>query len=269
MKSFLSKLNLILLALLATSAAAETVDCTIQPSLRVDVTSSVDGILEEILVRPGDRVEKGQVLARLQSDVERTSLEIAKARAGNFAARESAESRHEFYLSRLNRARELIDRQIIPFEELERAQTEFIIAENDLESALTDLKFAELEVLRTKALLELKTVRSPFDGILVQHYLDPGAFVGEQAAILELAKLDPLKVRAFVPVHLHPTVQSMSLTTVWPQAPFDGAKTAEITLVESVFDIASGTFGVDLLIGNPDYSLPAGIKCKVDFKSTN
>lgn len=253
----------------APAVLAQPLDCTIQPSLSVEITSSVEGILDEVLVAPGDRIGKGEVLARLAADVERTSLEIAEARAQNHAAEQSALSRYEFYKAKLDRAQELIERQLIPSEELERAQTEFIIAENDLENARTELRFAALDARRAKALLDLKTLRSPFDAVVVRQHLDPGSLVANQAVILELARLDPLKVRTFAPVELFPLVRSSERATVWPQPPFEVPMSAEIRVVDTVFDIASGTFGVELTLPNPDFGLPAGLKCKIEFEAMN
>jgi membrane fusion protein, multidrug efflux system len=38
-----------------------------------------------------------------------------------------------------------------------------------------------------------------------------------------------------------------------------------VKVVDHVIDAASGTFGIRLELKNPDYSLPAGLKCKVRF----
>jgi hypothetical protein len=38
-----------------------------------------------------------------------------------------------------------------------------------------------------------------------------------------------------------------------------------VTVVDRVFDAASSTFGVRLELPNPDYSLPAGLRCRIRF----
>jgi hypothetical protein len=38
-----------------------------------------------------------------------------------------------------------------------------------------------------------------------------------------------------------------------------------VTVVDRVVDAASSTFGVRLELANPDYRLPAGLKCRVRF----
>ena len=38
-----------------------------------------------------------------------------------------------------------------------------------------------------------------------------------------------------------------------------------VTVVDQVFDAASGTIGIRLELSNPDYAIPAGLKCQVRF----
>ncbi len=53
--------------------------------------------------------------------------------------------------------------------------------------------------------------------------------------------------------------------TVLPEEPVGGEHRAEVTVVDRVVDAASGTFGVRLELPNPDYAIPAGLKCRVEF----
>jgi len=62
-------------------------DCVIQPFVATELGSSATGILEEFLVDRGDRVKKGMVVARLRSDLEQASLDLAKARAESTRSR--------------------------------------------------------------------------------------------------------------------------------------------------------------------------------------
>jgi hypothetical protein len=47
--------------------------------------------------------------------------------------------------------------------------------------------------------------------------------------------------------------------------PVGGVYKAVVTVVDQVFDAASGTIGVRLELPNPDYAIPAGLKCQVRF----
>ena len=62
------KCSLAALALLAAgAAAANPYECLIQPNQTVEVRSSVEGVIEKVLVQRGDRVRAGQVLVQLES----------------------------------------------------------------------------------------------------------------------------------------------------------------------------------------------------------
>jgi hypothetical protein len=52
---------------------------------------------------------------------------------------------------------------------------------------------------------------------------------------------------------------------VAPAPPIANIYNATVSVVDRVFDPASGTFGVRLLLPNPDNLLPGGQRCKVTF----
>ena len=50
-----------------------------------------------------------------------------------------------------------------------------------------------------------------------------------------------------------------------PVPPVGGTYTAEAEVVDPVIDAASDTFGVRLILPNPHHTIPAGIRCTVDW----
>src|SRR5688500_11176506 len=64
----------------AAPTAGGAQECLVEPHLVVHVGSPVDGVLEQVLVNRGDRVRKGQVVAKLQSGVEAAALKLSEAR---------------------------------------------------------------------------------------------------------------------------------------------------------------------------------------------
>ena len=52
---------------------------------------------------------------------------------------------------------------------------------------------------------------------------------------------------------------------VKPEQPIGGEHIASVTIVDQVIDPASGTFGIRLELKNPDYKIPAGLRCDVNF----
>ena len=50
---------------------------------------------------------------------------------------------------------------------------------------------------------------------------------------------------------------------VYPESLLEESHEAEVVVVDRVADAASGTFGVRLLLPNPDYKLLPGVKCRM------
>ncbi len=66
-------------------AGAASFDCVVDPSLTLKLGSPVPGLLDEVEVERGDRVTKGQVVARLESAVERETVALNEAKARSSA----------------------------------------------------------------------------------------------------------------------------------------------------------------------------------------
>ncbi|MCP5089443.1 MAG: HlyD family efflux transporter periplasmic adaptor subunit [Gammaproteobacteria bacterium] len=126
-------------------------------------------------------------------------------------------------------------------------------------------QLAKLELDRTEAILEQRTIRSPMDGVIIERVLSPGEFVDNDSHIVRLARLDPLFVETFLPVELYNKVRKGMTAIIEPEAPVGGRHEAIVTTIDRVFDSASGTFGVRLELPNNDERLPAGLRCRVAF----
>ena len=232
-----------LLVLLFAAVAApgeeyDDLDGLLEPSEVVEVGSQVPGILEEVLVERGDRVQKNQVLARLKAGVERASVDLAQARV-------------EFGKRKAIRNEDLYQKQLISIHEKDEIETEIQISELQLREAIERL--------------ELRTILSPIQGVVVKRLHAPGEYVGEVDSILTVACINPLNVEVIVPVDRFGTIKRGMKAQIRPESPIGGVHLAEVTVVDQVIDAASGNFGVRLELPNHLYQLPAGVKCKVLF----
>lgn len=212
-------------------------DCLLEPHREVSLGFSVSGIVSEIAVDRGDAVRKGQAVARLQSEVERVSIELAKAKV-DFARR------------KVERSQELL-------------KDEFV-SEYDVDEAVTEMRLAELEVRRAEAAMRLRSLFSPTDGIVADRSLSAGEFVAEED-VMRVVQIHPLNVEVVVPVDALGSIDEGMKAVVYPEQPVGGEHEATVTIVDRVVDAASGTFGVRLEMPNEDLSIPAGLKCRVDF----
>jgi hypothetical protein len=98
--------------------------------------------------------------------------------------------------------------------------------------------------------------------VVLERLLSPGESAGA-SPILRLARLDPLRVEAFLPVDLLGKITPGMSARVMPEV--GGAHAATVAVADRVADPASATFGVRLELPNPGYRLPAGIRCRVRF----
>jgi RND family efflux transporter MFP subunit len=212
-------------------------DGLIEPSEVAKVSSQISGILDKIIVERGDRVKKGQVIALLNSTIEKAGVDLALARM-------------EFGKRKVLRNEELYLKRLISIHEKDEMETE--------------LRILELQLHEAQEKLKIRTIRSPINGVVVERFLSPGEYVGEEA-IIKIARINPLYVEVVVPVEVFGIIKKGMMAEVRPEFPEPRKYSARVIIVDRVIDAASGTFGVRLELPNRNYLLPAGLKCKVVF----
>lgn len=120
---------------------------------KVELTTRVSGVVESVLVKPGQRVKKGAVLLRLDRTILQARLEEATADHARAQADEADAKREQ------GRAQELYDRTVSSTSELEAAELRYARAQAALSAALARRVIAQ----KNLADAELK---APFDGVV-------------------------------------------------------------------------------------------------------
>ncbi len=247
------------------SSNALEFDGVIEPRRIINIGGAgVPGILETVRVDRGDFVRQGQVIATLQAGVERATMEMARYRAEMEAGIKAKEANLNFYIRKKIMNEELYKKQVLPFSQWDEIETNKIIAEWQLKDAIENKKLAELEYKRALEAYQRMIIKSPINGVVVERFLSPGEYI-ENQAIVKLAQIDPLNVEVIIPVSYLLQIKLGMKAKVIPEAPIGGQYVAEVKVIDRVIDAASGTFGVRLELPNPNYKLPAGLKCKVIF----
>lgn len=241
-------------------------DCVIEAQQLVKLASPIVGIVARLAVDRGDVVRKGQVLGNLEDAIDRANLALARVKATNDFPVTSLQARLNFLQRKYGRAEQLVARSAGSQANLDEANADAKVAEQQLKEAQLNLNLAKLELEHSQAVLEQKTLRSPIDGLVVERLLLPGEYRNEQSAILTLAQIDPLRVEVFVPTRYYRQIRVGSMAVVRPEEPIGGSYSASVAVVDRVMDAASGTFGVRLALSNPDLTLPAGIRCRIKFE---
>jgi RND family efflux transporter MFP subunit len=246
---------------------ASEYDCVIEPEQVVKLASPVVGVIARLDVDRGHIVRKGQILGKLEDGVEVATLALARARATNESSIKSAEARLQFLRLKHGRIDALHTKSVSTLAALQEAEAETNIAEQQLREATLNKEIAQLEVLHVEEIVNQRTLRSPINGVVVERLLVPGEYRNEQSPILTLAQIDQLRVEVFVPTARYGDIRVGSRAEVRPEAPIGGAHAATVTVVDRVLDAASGTFGVRLVLPNPELAMPAGIRCKILFEN--
>lgn len=245
--------------------AAETIGCFIQPDDMVQVSTPVAGIVSEILVQRGDTVAQGQILARLDTEVDQISFDLAQARAEDQSTIEARQARLEFLEAQAARLTELADKKTVSPVARDEAISEARVARFELSEAQAAQALLGLEARRAKALMDQKTLRSPVNGIVTEQLLSPGEYQDGQTHIATIAKMDLLRIEAFASLDFFDQIDVGQTVTITPEAPIGGAYEATVTVIDQVFDAASATFGLEMKLDNSDAGLPAGLRCTVSF----
>ncbi len=91
-----------------------------------------------------------------------------------------------------------------------------------------------------------------------------GEYIDDEA-VIRLAQLDPLHVEVIVPVLERGKIRVGMQAKIFSDIKDEKGWTATVAQVDQVMDAASGTFGVRLTLPNPDYIIPAGLRCNLKF----
>jgi cobalt-zinc-cadmium efflux system membrane fusion protein len=212
------------------------------PTRVVHVYPSAGGRIVEMKVRPSDRVEKGQLLALLESnDLSRAVAEYHKARVDN-----------EIKQKALARAEDLLAHNAIAQKDYQQAQGDAQMAQAEMEATAQQIRVFGMDP--DHASTELRVV-APRSGVV----LDIGAALGEYSKSLDAPQ---------------PLCTIADITSVWAlgdiyEKDLTGAKIGEeaqvtldaypgktwvgrVAVVSDVVDPATRTLHVRVVLPNPD-----------------
>ena len=145
---------------------------------RVELTTRVSGVVEEVLVKPGQRVKKGAVLLRLDKTVLQARLDEATAEQARADADEEDAQRE------LGRAEELFNRTVSSTSELEAATLRHVRAKAALSGANAR------RVIAQKNLSDAE-LKAPFNGVVSSVPGGPGTVVTADCQPKPLVILSP------------------------------------------------------------------------------
>ncbi len=204
--------------------------------------------VEEVLVREGERVGKGQVLARL--DPREFQEAVSQAEANVEAARVAQEAQ----VAATGRDKTLFEAEAISQEQWERSQAAAAAAE-------ARLRVAQERLRQARTHLGYSVLRSPFEGVVSARLADPGDLAVLGHPLLKVVRQRAVRVRAKLPPDLTMAVEPgtpvdltlpgeqlrASVSRVFPAMQGSHLGTIEIDVAEPPLGFVAGaTVGVDL-----------------------
>lgn len=198
----------------------------------IEIVPLASGRIEEIAFKPGQFVQAGDVLVRLDDDIERADLAEAEA------------TLRQTVLA-LQRAQALRQKNAVP-----EATVDQLVAQEASGRAELD---------RARRRLADRTVRAPFAGVVGLRQVDLGARVDENTVLTTLDDRSEMEIEFSVPEQLYGRIfpgQGVAATSAaFPGRSFEGV----IATIDSRVDPTARAFKVRALLPNPDLALPAGM----------
>ena len=197
----------------------------------VTVSADMPGLVESIAFESGQRVNRGDVLVRLDTKQERAQLEAANA---------------QLQLSRveLGRAQQMVPQGVIPQSALDQASAQY--------------KQAEARVGEIRASIERKTIRAPFSGTLGIRQIDLGQYLAGGAPIVSLQALQPVFVDFSVPQQDVGRLTAGSAVTVTSEG-LSEPEIGKISAVDAVIDESTRNARVRATFDNAAQRLKPGM----------
>src|SRR5262245_56284145 len=230
----------------------------------VSVVPKTAGRLEEITVKLGDRVNRGQRIAKIED--EEILEQVRQAEAAFEVAKATIRQREaDLSLAKTNaeRSRNLFQRQLLPQQTLDDAEAKYQSAQAalDLARAQNTQSQSRLDELRIN--LQNTIINSPVNGFVSRRTVDPGAFVSPNSPVVEVVDITRVRLVAnIIEKDLKQiAVADMARVEVdaFPGEDFMG----RIARVSPVLDPSTRTAPIEVEISNPQYRLKPGMYARV------
>jgi RND family efflux transporter MFP subunit len=194
---------------------------TLEAENEVDLVARIAGPIVELTAEEGQRVERGQLLARIDDAEIRAQLEVARVNL------QEAELAYE-------RAQQLHGDELISLEEYERTRATYETNRAQLQGIEVQLGFTE--------------IRAPFDGLVIRRYIKFAEYVGNGNALFRISDFDPLLCPIQVPERELPRLKLGQSAHLTVEAFGSDRFPARVLRIRPVVEAETGTVEVTLAV---------------------
>jgi RND family efflux transporter MFP subunit len=228
---------------------------TLQGQVQAPISARASGYVKRWTKDIGAKVEKGELLAEIETP------EIAEQLSQAVAAREQSAATLSLANSTVERWESLRKKDVVSQQELDERRSGVV-------QARANVAAADANVQRLRQLDAFKRVTAPFAGVITKRNVDVGDLIdagggGGGRALFVLTQTDPLRVYLNVPqtyAQLIKTGQSVTVT----QSELRGQTfKGTIARTAGAIDSATRTLQVEVALPNPDGTLLPGAYVQV------
>jgi HlyD family secretion protein len=243
----------------------ERLSGTVVADNQVEIYSEISGVVEQILVRNGDTVQRGQALLRIRDSELRerlkqaeAGLQIAKARA------EQAEASLTQLKAQYDRAKSLADRNMSSQAEIDNITAELASAQANVSLAKAQVTQAVSSVDEATMNLSRTVVRSPVSGLVGQRGIEPGQLISTNTRLFIVGDPNNLRITTILTERMMAYIrEGMKAEVSNPSVP-DSVIDATISRISPFLDPVTHTTTAEIDIKNTTGFLLPGMFASVD-----
>ncbi len=228
---------------------------TVEPIRQVRIVPEVTAKIVALKVENGDRVKKGQLLAKF--DTKLFGLQKKQASAAVKLAQTQVNSAKKEW----DRLQPLAESGAVSKSQLDQLESGLDAANAQVDQAKAALSLASYSVQKS-------TLKAPFDGIVTNLLVNEGEFVGPQMAaygMLTLVDISEVKVKVGVTEKDLPLVTPGLGVEIVSEAYPDRIFTGKVNVLNPSADPLSKSFPVEISAANPEELLKAGMFVRVQI----
>jgi RND family efflux transporter MFP subunit len=229
------------------------------PDHSVKVSPAVAGKLTAVLVVPGQRITRGQLIARL--DNRQSTGQLAQTNAALQSATIGvAQAQTNLQLARdtLDRVQMLYNEKIAPQKDLIAAQSQLATSKEQLQAAKSQVVQAQATRVQSVTQLGFAELRSPISGVVARRFLNVGDTTDPTTPIVHVVDLTTVIINASQPADSPVQIQTGQKGRI--QSPAQGGQdlVGTVTAVSPIVDPQSNTLSIQLRCLNPKGQLKEG-----------
>ena len=198
----------------------------------VTVSTDLPGTIDRILFESGQFVRQGEVLAQLDTRQERAQLA-------------AIETQQELAGLNFSRMKDLLSERVISRAEYDRA--------------VTDQKHSNAQAGEIQTIIERKTIKAPFAGVLGIRQANRGQYLAAGDPIVLLQSLNPIYVNFGVPQHEAANLRAGRTVRLTVSDSGGVEAVGRVTAIDAIVDQSTRNVQVQATVSNPDGRLRPGM----------